>query len=144
MLLRKNDEHIIATIIIRRMDAETRQKRVVANRKFILCIFVKLIIFPSQSILSSFTTHTASMKTFSSVAVAILLMASHISAFSSSSSFSGSQISSATQNRNGLSMEYIPDGISKEQWKKMKEAERNKNKGKNLGVTGELVHCLFG
>jgi hypothetical protein len=33
-------------------------------------------------------------------------------------------------------MEYIPSGMSKEQWKKMKEAEKNKNKGKNLGKTG--------
>eukprot|EP00536_Pseudo-nitzschia_multiseries_P015186 jgi/Psemu1/311820/fgenesh1_kg.835_\ len=33
-------------------------------------------------------------------------------------------------------MEYIPSGISKEQWKKMKEQEKNKAKGKNLGASG--------
>jgi hypothetical protein len=33
-------------------------------------------------------------------------------------------------------MEYIPSGMSKEQWQKIKDAERNKNKGKNLGQTG--------
>lgn len=27
-------------------------------------------------------------------------------------------------------------GMSKEQWKKIKEAEKTKNKGKNLGATG--------
>jgi hypothetical protein len=82
------------------------------------------------------------MKTVnSSILVAVLLaLAGEAYGFSTSSSFSGSQIStpsSSVQNNNGLSMEYIPDGISKEQWKKMKEAERNKSKGKNLGQTGE-------
>eukprot|EP00591_Stephanopyxis_turris_P006521 CAMPEP_0195507162 /NCGR_PEP_ID=MMETSP0794_2-20130614/672_1 /TAXON_ID=515487 /ORGANISM="Stephanopyxis turris, Strain CCMP 815" /LENGTH=116 /DNA_ID=CAMNT_0040633755 /DNA_START=172 /DNA_END=522 /DNA_ORIENTATION=- len=33
-------------------------------------------------------------------------------------------------------MEYIPSGMSKAQWKKIKEAEKNKNKGKDLGKTG--------
>jgi hypothetical protein len=33
-------------------------------------------------------------------------------------------------------MEYIPSGISKEQWKKMKEAEKNKKGKKNLGQSG--------
>eukprot|EP00534_Pseudo-nitzschia_fraudulenta_P003618 CAMPEP_0201121482 /NCGR_PEP_ID=MMETSP0850-20130426/5352_1 /ASSEMBLY_ACC=CAM_ASM_000622 /TAXON_ID=183588 /ORGANISM="Pseudo-nitzschia fraudulenta, Strain WWA7" /LENGTH=115 /DNA_ID=CAMNT_0047387941 /DNA_START=218 /DNA_END=565 /DNA_ORIENTATION=- len=33
-------------------------------------------------------------------------------------------------------MEYIPSGMSKEQWKKMKEQEKGKNKGKNLGQSG--------
>lgn len=32
--------------------------------------------------------------------------------------------------------EYIPSGMSKEQWNKLKNAEKNKNKGKNLGKTG--------
>jgi hypothetical protein len=35
-----------------------------------------------------------------------------------------------------IQMEYIPSGMSKEQWQKIKEAEKNKNKGKNLGKTG--------
>lgn len=67
---------------------------------------------------------------------ALFLLISQISAFSTSSSFSGSSVASSTQNNNGLSMEYIPSGMSKEQWRKMKEAEKNKNKGKNLGATG--------
>merc|ERR1712127_594151 len=36
----------------------------------------------------------------------------------------------------GVTMEYIPSGISKEQWRKMKEAEKKKKQGKNLGATG--------
>eukprot|EP01041_Mallomonas_annulata_P006240 gene6240-12633_t len=35
-----------------------------------------------------------------------------------------------------FSMEYIPDGISKEQWAKMKEAEAKANAGKDLGKVG--------
>ena len=31
---------------------------------------------------------------------------------------------------------YIPDGLSKEQYDKLKKAESNKNKGKNLGALG--------
>ena len=31
---------------------------------------------------------------------------------------------------------FLFSGMSKEQWKKMKEAEKNKTKGKNLGATG--------
>jgi hypothetical protein len=42
------------------------------------------------------------------------------------------QISSNARQRVALNMEYIPDGISKEQWKKMKdeEAKKIKEKGK--------------
>ncbi|GMH92392.1 hypothetical protein TrVE_jg3627 [Triparma verrucosa] len=32
--------------------------------------------------------------------------------------------------------EYIPSGMSKEQWRKMKEAEKQKTAGKNLGKVG--------
>mmetsp|Transcript_25464 Transcript_25464/g.70127 ORF Transcript_25464/g.70127 Transcript_25464/m.70127 type:complete len:156 (+) Transcript_25464:54-521(+) len=66
----------------------------------------------------------------------LLLAVSQASAFSTSSSFSGSSVSAAARNSNGMTMEYIPSGISKEQWKKMKEAEKNKAKGKNLGASG--------
>ena len=38
--------------------------------------------------------------------------------------------------RNQLSMEYIPDGMSKEQWAKIKAKEAEANKGKNLGAIG--------
>jgi hypothetical protein len=76
------------------------------------------------------------MKSFNVLVLAIALLASQ--AYGFGSSFSGSRVNGAVQNTNsnGLVMEYIPDGISKEQWRKMKEAERNKNKGKNLGKTG--------
>ena len=33
-------------------------------------------------------------------------------------------------------MEYVPDGMSKEQWAKIQEKEKNANKGKNLGAVG--------
>merc|ERR1712038_1561222 len=52
------------------------------------------------------------------------------------SSFSGTQVASNVQNQASMSMEYIPSGMSKEQWRKLKEQEKNKNKGKNLGKTG--------
>lgn len=72
----------------------------------------------------------------SAIALALVLVASDVAGFSTTSTFSGSQISSASRNNNGLVMEYIPSGMSKEQWKKMKDAEKNKNKGKNLGAVG--------
>jgi hypothetical protein len=73
------------------------------------------------------------------IALALILVASQqVAGFSTSSSFSGSQIASLSSrnNNNGLVMEYIPSGMSKEQWKKMKEAEKDKTKGKNLGTVG--------
>ena len=74
------------------------------------------------------------MKYFVVAAVTLLLAVSQVSAFSSS--FSGSSLSVRSQNNNGITMEYIPSGMSKEQWKKMKAAEKNKNSGKNLGKSG--------
>ena len=44
-------------------------------------------------------------------------------------------MSVSVKNSNGMTMEYIPSGMSKEQWKKMKDAEKSK-KGKNLGESG--------
>merc|ERR1712032_1128302 len=35
-----------------------------------------------------------------------------------------------------MGMEYIPSGMSKEQWRKIKDAEKNANKGKDLGKVG--------
>ena len=75
------------------------------------------------------------MKSFVSASVALLAV-SQASAFTSSSSFSGSSLSVKTQNNNGMTMEYIPSGMSKAQWQKMKDAEKNKTKGKNLGKNG--------
>ena len=74
------------------------------------------------------------MKSFVAAAVTLLLAVSQVSAFTSS--FSGSSLSVNTQNKNGMTMEYIPSGISKEQWKKMKESEKQKKSGKNLGKSG--------
>ena len=76
------------------------------------------------------------MKSFVAAAVTLLLAVSQVSAFTSSSSFSGSSLSVNARNNNGITMEYIPSGMSKAQWQKMKEAEKNKNKGKNLGKSG--------
>mmetsp|Transcript_1253 Transcript_1253/g.2718 ORF Transcript_1253/g.2718 Transcript_1253/m.2718 type:complete len:157 (+) Transcript_1253:152-622(+) len=57
---------------------------------------------------------------------------------SSAYSFTGSSLKSPSPSlasrRSRISMEYIPDGISKEKWAKMKAAEKAKNK--NLGANG--------
>ena len=76
------------------------------------------------------------MNYFFTVAITLILAVSQVSAFTSSSSFSGSSLSVNARNNDGLTMEYIPSGISKEQWKKMKDAEKKKNKGKDLGKSG--------
>merc|ERR1712085_3220 len=70
--------------------------------------------------------------------VAFLVLAGDVGAFSTSSSFSGGAVTQTqiSNNKVGLSMEYIPSGISKAQWKKMKDAEKKKKSGKNLGKTG--------
>uniref|UniRef100_A0A7S1Z8J9 Uncharacterized protein n=1 Tax=Trieres chinensis TaxID=1514140 RepID=A0A7S1Z8J9_TRICV len=75
------------------------------------------------------------MKSPVAVAVAVAALASPACGFSS---FSGSRLQNSAVNGGSaqLSMEYIPSGMSKEQWQKMKEAEKNKNKGKNLGKVG--------
>ena len=67
------------------------------------------------------------------VAAAVALSGESASAFSS---FHGQQVQTAAANTRGPSMEYIPSGMSKEQWRKIKEKERNANKGKNLGKVG--------
>mmetsp|Transcript_3746 Transcript_3746/g.5416 ORF Transcript_3746/g.5416 Transcript_3746/m.5416 type:complete len:151 (-) Transcript_3746:983-1435(-) len=67
-------------------------------------------------------------------ALITLALAAPASAFSGSA-FTGTQMNTV-QNSATMTMEYIPSGMSKEQWRKMKEAEKNKNKGKNLGKTG--------
>merc|ERR1712127_813944 len=36
----------------------------------------------------------------------------------------------------GMTMEYIPSGMSKAQWQKIKDKEKNANKGKDLGKVG--------
>ena len=76
------------------------------------------------------------MKSTSVIAVGLLAVASSVDAFSSNSAFSGAQMSVGVSNKARMTMEYIPSGMSKEQWMKMKNAEKNKNKGKNLGAEG--------
>merc|ERR1712157_675763 len=50
-----------------------------------------------------------------------------------SSAFTGSSVAgTAATAKSSLTMEYIPSGMSKEQWAKVKEAEKKKN----LGQTG--------
>merc|ERR1719410_2597377 len=58
-------------------------------------------------------------------------------AFSLFSSFSGSRLCSPRLDAvsSCLTMEYIPSGMSKEQWNKMKQQEKE-NKKKNLGKVG--------
>mmetsp|Transcript_8319 Transcript_8319/g.10023 ORF Transcript_8319/g.10023 Transcript_8319/m.10023 type:complete len:158 (-) Transcript_8319:88-561(-) len=75
------------------------------------------------------------MKSVGTVVAAVALLAStqEVAAFSS---FNGNQLQTGVRSGSTLTMEYIPSGMSKEQWKKMKEKEQNKNKGKNLGATG--------
>ena len=52
------------------------------------------------------------------------------------SSFNGQQVqTNGIQNSRTMTMEYIPSGMSKEQWKKIKDKE-TANKGKNLGKVG--------
>jgi hypothetical protein len=76
------------------------------------------------------------MKTTSAITVGLLAIASSADAFSANSAFSGSQMSVGVKNSAAMTMEYIPSGMSKEQWMKMKNAEKNKTKGKNLGASG--------
>eukprot|EP00558_Chaetoceros_sp_UNC1202_P004482 CAMPEP_0197232644 /NCGR_PEP_ID=MMETSP1429-20130617/897_1 /TAXON_ID=49237 /ORGANISM="Chaetoceros sp., Strain UNC1202" /LENGTH=151 /DNA_ID=CAMNT_0042690731 /DNA_START=45 /DNA_END=500 /DNA_ORIENTATION=+ len=70
------------------------------------------------------------MKTTSAI---ILSLVAPSAAFSGSS-FTGSQMKTV-QNSATMTMEYIPSGMSKAQWEKVKAAEKNKSK-KNLGQVG--------
>jgi hypothetical protein len=72
-----------------------------------------------------------------STTIAILLLALFpLAAALSGSSFSGSSLGVSAKNAgNTMTMEYIPSGMSKEQWKKLKDADQKKN-SKNLGKTG--------
>jgi hypothetical protein len=71
----------------------------------------------------------------STIAILLLALLPLASALSASS-FSGSSLGVSAKNAgNSMTMEYIPSGISKEQWKKMKEDKQKKN-SKNLGKVG--------
>eukprot|EP00584_Thalassiosira_punctigera_P006972 CAMPEP_0172528552 /NCGR_PEP_ID=MMETSP1067-20121228/2914_1 /TAXON_ID=265564 ORGANISM="Thalassiosira punctigera, Strain Tpunct2005C2" /NCGR_SAMPLE_ID=MMETSP1067 /ASSEMBLY_ACC=CAM_ASM_000444 /LENGTH=162 /DNA_ID=CAMNT_0013312487 /DNA_START=106 /DNA_END=595 /DNA_ORIENTATION=+ len=76
------------------------------------------------------------MKTvaFLTAAVVALHSSSDVNAFSS---FNGQQLQNGAQNTSRtLTMEYIPSGMSKNNGKKIKDAEKGANKGKNLGKVG--------
>merc|ERR1712125_89785 len=67
---------------------------------------------------------------------AIIVAAGAIQGVSAFSSFTGSKLNAQCHSSSTISMEYIPSGMSKEQWKKLKEKEARKNNGKNLGAVG--------
>merc|ERR1719410_492177 len=68
-------------------------------------------------------------------AATLFLLAVQGEAFQGSS-FAGTQMRNVVSNSNTMSMEYIPSGVSKEQWKKMKAEEAAKKNKRNLGRTG--------
>merc|ERR1719446_838913 len=72
------------------------------------------------------------MKSIISVALLVLLFAG--SAIVDAFSFMGSGLKTSVSNGKTISMEYIPNGMSKEQWAKIKAKERQPKK--NLGRTG--------
>lgn len=78
------------------------------------------------------------MKCFATVlAVALVVASAPEAAAFSGSSFTGSQLKTAARNSGSIiTMEYIPSGMSKEQWRKLKEEEKKKIQGKNLGTVG--------
>ena len=75
------------------------------------------------------------MKTSVGCAVATVLLASAPQQAMGFGSFTGTSVS-GVQNSATMTMEYIPSGMSKEQWAKIKKAEQDKTKGKNLGKVG--------
>jgi len=67
------------------------------------------------------------------VAAAIAVSSSDVSAFSS---FNGQQLTNGAQNAGRtMTMEYIPSGMTKAQWQKIKDQEKA-SKGKDLGKVG--------
>lgn len=75
------------------------------------------------------------MKSYSVLAAAAALaVADQASAFAPSSQGFSSAVSAETSAT--ALYEYIPSGMSKEQWQKIKNKEQNAKKGKNLGKVG--------
>merc|ERR1719213_219232 len=74
------------------------------------------------------------MKSFVLFAAAALCSSCDVAAFSS---FTGQQLKDVVaRNVNKITMEYVPSGMSKEQWRKIKNKEKNRNTGKDLGKVG--------
>mmetsp|Transcript_6587 Transcript_6587/g.11941 ORF Transcript_6587/g.11941 Transcript_6587/m.11941 type:complete len:161 (-) Transcript_6587:161-643(-) len=68
------------------------------------------------------------------LAAAVAMSSSDVDAFSS---FNGQQLQNGAQNAGrSMTMEYIPSGMSKAQWKKIKDAEKGASNGKDLGKVG--------
>merc|ERR1712087_268098 len=88
---------------------------------------------PTTSHLTAHRPRIKIMKSFSSLLLALLV--AQAAAFSGSS-FTGSTLSTNVANTGSMTMEYIPSGMSKEQWQKMKAQEKSKTAGKNLGKVG--------
>ena len=76
---------------------------------------------------------TTIMKSATIAIAAAIAICEDVTAFSS---FNGQQLQNGIQNSRTMTMEYIPSGMSKEQWKKIKDKETSSNKGKNLGKVG--------
>ena len=77
------------------------------------------------------------MKCFATIlAVALVATSSPNACAFSGSSFTGSQLKTDARNSGIITMEYIPEGMTKEQWRKLKEEEKKKTQGKNLGTVG--------
>ena len=80
------------------------------------------------------------MKSFAAIAIAAAFAVAstdQVSAFApTQTSFASSAAATSAETSATALHEYIPSGMSKEQWNKIKTAEKNKNKGKNLGKTG--------
>ena len=86
---------------------------------------------PCESLFRNFV-HPWVLKTqkmITYVLAALAVSAISVSAFSAS----GRVVTSA---RGQMMMEYIPDGMSKEQWRKIKKNEATANKGKDLAKVG--------
>ncbi|CAB9526422.1 expressed unknown protein [Seminavis robusta] len=73
------------------------------------------------------------MKSFTTLLLALFAVGA--AAFSGSS-FTGSSLSTSVVSKGSMTMEYIPSGMSKEQWQKLKAQEKAKTSGKNLGKVG--------
>lgn len=71
------------------------------------------------------------MKSLALLALLSVLCLSMVSAFGPSR-----MMAPRTAQGSKISMEYIPDGVSKEQWAAIKKKEADANKGKNLGAVG--------
>ena len=82
------------------------------------------------------------MKNFAIISALLLaLLSLECNAFSST--FTRVNVKTASVSSGVLTMEYVPSGMSKEQWKKIKEAEKKKLEGKNLGKEGKWPSSIM-